>query len=259
MRFNNTRVTGFDNAFIGMRNPLQSWSKSDSFFGLTTDADYWRHFNTVLDTYGERGQANWLDSNCRLDASEDGNILDVAMLGKNDLDLAHRLLGTGSDSDGKFTRYIDVTCQITSPSFWWAELDQYRVGTVTNSTSMQHTGSRRDLIPDDFTLDTITTYPSDENNIPIDSQEDLQVILDIVNKYRLLYKNTKDYKYFRIMRELLPSGYNYTKMLHCNYAVLRNMYRQRKHHSLKEWSVDFVQWVESLPYAEDLITYNLGE
>lgn len=265
MKFENTRVSGFENAFIGMREPFQSFDKSDSFFGIiNNDEDYWRQLNKVVSSYNkednhEATRTNWLDSNCILQESSSGENKEVAMIGHNDLDLAHRLLSTGSDSDGKFLRYLHCQVQITAPQYFFSEADTYKIGTVRNSSSIQHIGAKRDYTIDDFALDLTTTYPNDKNNIPISSEADMQTIVDIVNKYRQLYKQTNDYKYFRIMRQMMPQSYMYTIMWDANYQTLRNIYRQRilRPHRLKEWTEDFSLWLDTLPYADDLIKYGL--
>ena len=206
MKFEHTEVSGFSNAVIGMRNPMMSHKQSDSVY-LPLQNKF--------------------------------------VLGEKDLDLAQRLLSTGSDSDGKFLRMIHVSTQITAPTYFCAELDTYKVGTTRNSSSLQHKGMSRDYTMDDFTIE-------DDEAMKSAFQEQ---ILPLINKYRRLYKETNDYKYFRMMRQLIPMSYNYTFMWDANYAVIRNMYRQRvtHPHRLKEWTEDFASWVYSLPYAKELI------
>lgn len=167
---------------------------------------------------------------------------DPLAIGENDLSLMRRLLSTGSDSDGKFLRMVNVAVQITAPAYWWAELDTYKIGTVRDSCSIQHTGAKRDYEISDFSLDSYDNTTAHE----------FSVVLKIVNRYRLIYKETGDYTAFRVMRQIMPMGINYTAMWSANYAVLRNIYRQRVEHPhrLKEWTKDFAEWVDSLPYSE---------
>lgn len=144
--------------------------------------------------------------------------------------------------------------EVKDSQFNVAELDTYKIATTRNSTSLQHKGMSRDYTLDDFSVDDVKLMPFEDNKETA-SKEDLQIIIDLVNKYRQLYKQTKNYRYFRVMRQLMPMGYNYTITWTSNYAGLRNMYFQRKNHQLTEWKEDFCTWVESLPYGKDLITY----
>lgn len=218
MKFENTEVMGFEGAIRGMRNPLNSWAKSDS----STDAN--------------------------------GNF----MLGNVDADLAHRLLSTGSDSDGKFLRMIYVTTDITAPVFFTQELDTYKISTVRDSCSLQHKGMSKDYDLDDFTFehDFTIQLAIPEDGIAYD-ETFIEVMGDyltnVINPLRQKYKETKDYKYFRAMRQALPMGYNYRFTWSANYAVLRNIWRQRHNHRLSEWH-EFCHWIELLPYADILIT-----
>lgn len=226
VRFAHTQVTGLDTAIRSMRMPLQSFDKSDSHW----DRDY----------------CDYVDS--------DG----AFHIGKNDLDLAHRLLMGGNDAHSKFLRSIQVYTEITAPMFWLAELDTYKIGTVRNSSSIQHTGAKRDYVPEDFTIDKSDPYAG----IGLaESECDLRTIIQIINKWRKKYKDTNDYTYFRVMRELMPAGYNYTISWTANYAVLREIYKQRirDKHRLEEWSHDFYQFLQTLPYARDLIFYGLED
>lgn len=209
MKFECTWVGNFQNAVIGMRNPLNSWERSDSI--------------QTPDGYN---------------------------IGQADLDLMQRLLSTGNASDSKFMRQIAVSVQITCPAYFAAELDTYKVGTTRNSCSLQHKGASRDFMLEDFTFDEINEDVLTEGYDVVK-----EFIVGAINGYRELYKLTKDYKYFRIMRQLMPMGYNYTFMWSANYEVLRNIYFQRRHHQLKEWSEDFVGWIKSLPYAKELIMF----
>ncbi len=195
IKIDNTQVAGWESALRGMRNPLNSWSRSDSTFN-------------------------------------------PFVMGKADYELALKLSKAGSEH-AKYKRMINVWCDITAPLYWENELSTYKVGTVMNSCSLQHKGAVRDFEVNDFSWD-------DED------PELLEEILNLVNSYRKLYIETKDYKYFRMMRQLIPMGYNYRFTWSANYETLTAIYHQRKNHALKEW-VDFCQWIETLPYS-DLIT-----
>ena len=204
MEFLNTQVFNLQGAFRGMRQPLQSFDKSDSC----------NFFNSFI-------------------------------IGEKDMELAQNLLSSGSSSDDKFMRQIFVTVDIVAPSYFLSELDTYKVATTRNSSSLQHKGMSRDYTLDDFTFDEKDNF-------------DLNQIIDIINKYRRLYKETNDYKYFRMMRQLMPMGYEYNITWTANYEVLRNIYFQRKNHRLKEWSEDFMGWIDDLPYGEQLIKFKKG-
>ena len=204
MEFLNTQVFNLQGAFRGMRQPLQSFDKSDSC----------NFFNSFI-------------------------------IGEKDMELAQNLLSSGSSSDDKFMRQIFVTVDIVAPCYFLSELDTYKVATTRNSSSLQHKGMSRDYTLDDFTFDEKDNF-------------DLNQIIDIINKYRRLYKETNDYKYFRMMRQLMPMGYEYNITWTANYEVLRNIYFQRKNHRLKEWSEDFMGWIDDLPYSEQLIKFKKG-
>lgn len=258
MEFKNTKVDGFEAAFRGARNPLNSWARSDSVFGLTSVDWLQNKIEQVAKTYSGSPNSGfdpfeYLEYNGILREDPETDTYDIALIGNNDLSLAQRLLKAGT-SDAKFMRQINVSVDITAPVYWLAELDTYKIATTRNSTSLQHKGMSRDYTLNDFSIDNIKLVPL-ESGKETSSNDDLQIIIDLVNKYRQLYKQTKDYRYFRVMRQLMPMGYNYTITWTSNYAGLRNMYFQRKNHQLTEWRKDFCEWVESLPYGKDLITY----
>ena len=162
------------------------------------------------------------------------------IIGEADMKLAQNLIKGGSEHS-KFLRTIYVDVVIIAPIYVASEIDTYKIGTVRNSSSIMHKGASRDFTINDFTWDG--------------DVEELQSDIDKVNYYRKLYVETKDYKYFRMMRQKLPSGYNYTFSFSTSYAELRNMWLQRvkNPHRLKEWTEDFAKWIDSLPYADELI------
>jgi hypothetical protein len=204
MEFRNTEVFNIEGALRSMRNPKNSWHKSDSEYEYDQHKDDWLY-----------------------------------VIGENDLDLAQRLVRAGTEHS-KFMRSIFVSVDIVCPTYIAAELDTYKVGTTRNSCSLQHKGSSRDFEISDFTVDN----PYDQI---------WNTVISYVNTLRKKYLETKDYTYFRQMRQLMPMGYNYTFTWTANYAVLRNIYKQRCNHSLKEWH-EFCEWIETLPYAKELIT-----
>lgn len=249
MKFENTYVYGFWSAIHGMRMPLQSFAKSDSTLASYPD--------DVGFTMTDEGFA----------------------LGEKDKELAQRLISSGPEHC-KFLRDIDVWTDITAPSFINAEIDTYKVGTTRNSSSFMHLGTKKEFIWNDFDIKnqvvakSLDKYPdyftegtphldcvrntAELNDNPDDIVNDYIWWVDTIrhlNYLREQYLATKDNVIFERIREELPSGYKYTFSWHANYAVLRNMYFQRRYHRLSDWNTDFVKWVESLPYSEELITY----
>ena len=172
------------------------------------------------------------------------------IIGEEDMKLAQNLLRGGSEHS-KFMRDIYVHTIITAPQMFVAEQDTYKIGTTRNSSSLMHKGASRDFTMDDFTFDGET-----EEEI-----EDFFNTIDQINDLRRKYVETKDYKYFRMMRQKMPMGYNYTYSWSANYAQIRNMWLQRvKHpHRLKEWTEDFAEWVDLLPYSDELIKFEEKE
>lgn len=211
----------------GMRNPMNSWGKSDSHI-------------------------------CKQDGSfcmECEHKNDYC-LGENDYSLMQRLSNTGTDHR-KFMRMLPVYVRITAPLYWWNEFDTYKVGTVANICSTMHKIQDKEFTMDDFScehLNRIGTSP-------------LWDIIDILNLDRKLYLNGGDYKgehyapkdkqVWWQMIQLLPSSYNQTRNVMMNYEVLVNIYKSRKDHKLDEWR-DFCKWIEELPYSE-LITGGTNE
>ncbi len=187
-----------------------------------------------------RGARNPLNSWARMDSEyrEDGEFV----FGDNDLDLAKRLAHAGSDHR-KFLRQIFVSVDITAPLYWWKEFDTYKVGTVANSTSTMHKIHSKPFSRDDFSCDRM-----DEPTLSV-----LDVIISHLESERLAFcANTADRSHWHNMIQLLPSSYNQMRTVTMNYENLIGMYYARKSHKLAEWH-EFCRWVESLPYASDLI------
>ena len=226
IRFENTKVFNFEGAVRGMRNPLNSWDKSDSTICPGRD------FDDCKATVNKcpRGE----DPEFRED---------IFCIGKSDLDLMKRLINAGSDHR-KFMRQILVSVDITAPLYWWKEFDTYKVGTVSNSCSTMHTIQAKEFKPNDFSFENLTDSAC---KCALD-------IIEELDKQRLLYLDTKDKKYWLNMIQLLPSSYNQKRTITLNYETLYNIYGSRKDHKLDEWRVGFIKWIESLPYAEEVIT-----
>lgn len=225
IKFENTEVTGWEAAIRGMRNPMNSWDKSDSGYGCNPD---------------NFGPYTRLCSDCTLDYSKCG-MHHHYIIGPNDLKLMKSLVRAGSDHS-KFMRMINVTVDITAPMYWWKEFDTYKVGTVRNSCSTMHKIMDKEFELSDFSFENVD-----------DTVSNLYPIMGRLNYARKKYLETKDKKFWYSVIQLLPSSYNQRSTVQLNYAVLRNMYHSRKNHKLDEWSVDFCNWVKTLPYSELII------
>ena len=211
MKFENTEVWGFEHAVRGMRNPLNSWDKGDSGY-----ID--RRFN------------------------------DQFYIGKNDLDLAQRLIKAGSEHR-KFLRQIFVSVDITAPLYWWKEFDTYKVGTVANSTSTMHKLADTPITLDCFELTSVKLCEAGKRYF--------QELENMRIRYNEL-KNTdaeKSKRYWKALIQLLPESWLQKRTVTMNYENVLNMYRHRKNHKLSEWSKSFCDWVKTLPYAEELICF----
>lgn len=205
MKFENTEVWGFEHALRGMRNPLNSWDKGDSGY-----ID--RRFNDQFYT------------------------------GKNDLDLAQRLIKAGSEHR-KFLRQIFVSVDITAPLYWWKEFDTYKVGTVSNSTSTMHKLASTTITKDCFEMDDYCGFFGLQ----------WKNLIALLEQCRKEYNKTKDKRYWKELIRLLPESWLQKRTITMNYENVLNMYRQRKNHKLSEWSKSFCDWIKTLPYAEELL------
>lgn len=221
IKFENTEVMGWEAAIRGMRNPMNSWTKSDS------------RWEPQFDT-------------------ETGPCHGFFVIGPNDLNLMARLRNAGTDHR-KFMRMITVYVDITAPLYWWKEFDTYKIGTVANSCSTMHKIAAKEFTLEDFSHEHLFT----EENLRYDAEPDslklLNTIINTLNVYRLAYLEEGDKSIWWQMIQLLPSSYNQRRTVMLNYEVLANIYKSRKNHKLDEWSVGFMEWIESLPYSE-LIT-----
>ena len=210
IKIENTEVVGWEAAIRGMRNPLNSWDKSDSeFVDVFENAE-------ELRTYYISG----------------------ANIGTNDLDLMTRLANAGTDH-AKYRRMITVYVDIVAPLYWWKEFDTYKVGTVANSCSTMHKIHSKEFTREDFSCEHLLP-----NELDI-----LETIIFSLNWNRKHFIASKDKRYWWQMIQLLPSSYNQRRTVQLNYEVLANMYKSRKTHKLDEWR-EFCKWVESLPYSE---------
>jgi hypothetical protein len=228
IKIDRTDTCGWEAAVRGMRNPLNSWDKTDSHY-------CWEPTSPTGGCFGCELRD---DRYCRVDKY---------VLGKADLDLMKRLVGSGTDHS-KFMRMITVTVDLTAPLYWWKEFDTYKVGTVANSCSTMHKIQAKQFTLDDFSHEHL----QDELDFERTFKTYLLTVIDGLNEAREMYLETKDKFYWWQMIQLLPSSYNQKRTVQLNYAVLKNVYHARKSHKLDEWHT-FCDWVEHLPYSE-LIT-----
>ena len=231
MKFENTEVWGFEHAIRGMRNPLESWNKSDSGCKLYCSVE-----------------GVCVEKPCSYDNCN-GCTTTEYIIGKNDLALMQKLIKAGSEHR-KFLRQIFVVVDITAPLYFFKELDTYKVGTAANSTSTMHKLASTPITIDCFEMDDFEDCKDDSNvyvsAIWIENITRLE-------KLRQTYNATKDKRYWKELIRLLPESWLQKRTITMNYENILNMYRQRKNHKLTEWSKSFCDWVKTLPYAEELI------
>lgn len=246
IKIEETETYGWKAAIRGMRNPKNSWDKSDSDYRIILCAK--------CDDCKSFKNNQWEDcDNCSI--SKACNSHKGFMVGPNDLDLMRRLCAAGSDHR-KFMRMIVVYCDITAPLYWWKEFDTYKVGTVANSCSTMHKIQAKEFTMDDFSCEHLYSDCLLEGVI-----NELNIYRDIYNNYdkqtdKYKAEFSKKYLWWQMI-QLLPSSYNQKRTLLLNYEVLTNIYNSRKNHKLDEWH-DFCDWIKTLPYSE-LITGSLGE
>ena len=279
IKFENTEVMGWEAAIRGMRNPMNSWEKSDSGYKCPY----------------LKPEVGHTPSCCR----------ENMCIGPNDLDLMKRLRNAGTDHR-KFMRMIAVYVDITAPLYWWKEFDTYKVGTVANSCSTMHKIHAKEFTLEDFSCEhllglddngagfdypCVVRNPKNQNELVngecvATSLECLRLTIDVLNVMRHRYLKTKSKLYWRQMIQLLPSSYNQKRTVMMNYEVLANIYKSRKNHKLDEWAehpvtitkldiqsvgltkegfgvrgpietkqeyFGFCDWIKTLPYSE-LIT-----
>lgn len=239
MKFSNTSVMNFENAFRGLRNPMNSWSKSDSYYGC--NEEFFCNGCTV-------------DSRCSEYKRSDDYII-----GNNDIKLAQTLVKAGNEHR-KFMRQIFVSVDITAPLYWWKEFDTYKVGTTANSTSTMHKLATTPITLDCFETDdydrnlSLADNPKDDDGLDNISTFEENIIY-VLENLRQKYLETKDKRYWKELIRWLPESWLQKRTVTMNYENIRNMYFQRKNHKLTEWSESFIKWVESLPYVKELIMY----
>ncbi len=222
IKFENTEVFNFEGAIRGMRNPLNSWDKSDTVMSLELRRE-----------------------------AKHGRI--YAEIGPNDLALMKKLIKAGSDHR-KFMRQIFVSVDIVAPAFWWPEFDTYKVATVRNSCSKMHTIHVKSFEPADFSYEgSYALMEKDDPRLSAKMRDHIERTLETLEFLRVRFNETKDRDYWRALIENLPHGYNMRSTITLNYETLYNIYGSRRNHKLDEWSIGFMDWIKSLPYTEELI------
>lgn len=225
----------------GMRNPMNSWEKSDSYTGYDCH------------TCGKIER----DGCCSKNDPERENCSDYYgfELGENDHSLMQRLSNAGTEHR-KYMRMMPVYVRITAPLYWWKEFDTYKIGTVANSCSTMHKIAAKEFTLEDFSCEHLKTDREFMMYAPTgyrySAKDLLTLVIETLNNYRKEYLETKDKEIWWQLIQLLPSSYNQTRNIMLNYEVLANIYRQRKNHKLDEWR-GFCSWIRTLPYSE-LIT-----
>ena len=241
IKIENVEVMGWDAAIRGMRNPMNSWEKSDS--------NYRPILASRCDTCTSYLLDNWDDcDNCEVHKL--CNSPNYFLVGPNDLDLMTRLSKAGTDHR-KFMRMITVYLDITASLYWWKEFDTYKVGTVANSCSTMHKIADKEFTLEDFSCEHLRYSCCTENEFD-NPMNTLEQVIIVLNGCRDKYIATNNKFWWWQMIQLLPSSYNQRRTVMLNYEVLANIYKSRKGHKLDEWN-SFCAWIESLPYSE-LIT-----
>ena len=219
LKIENVDIVGWETAIRGMRNPMNSWAKSDTFFFCPSQGDIRK-------------------------IGEGPNLELMSEIGPNDAGLMMKLRNCGTDHR-KFMRMITVYMDITAPLYWWKEYDTYKIGTVANSCSTMHKISAKE-----FTLDDFSHEHLQEDSIAV-----LESVIHTLNVHREWF-NEKALDDPKIdwwqMIQLLPTSYNQLRTVMLNYEVLANMYKSRKNHKLDEWRT-FCEYVKTFPYSKLII------
>lgn len=270
MKFENVHVSNFEGALYGMRNPLASWKRIDSKFGLCRYDDMPEYevafkwvekenpgldhetgsFADFQDVYAE-----WLRNNGILKFENKSELVEYAFIGPNDMDLAMRLCNGGSEHR-KFLRQIQVCVDITAPIYWWKEFDTYKVGTAANSTSTMHKLASKPITYNCFEMDDykpeLIMEAFSEDNIDIHLDSKVHSMIEFLELLRVKYNETNDKEYWKELVRWLPCGWLQTRTVTMNYENLRTICAQRRGHKLTEWG-QFIDWVRKLPYADQFI------
>ena len=228
IKVEDAKVFNVEGAIAGMRFPMQSWEKSDSYYKDVS-----------------LGSSSWSEY----------------VIGPNDLALAQKLIASGADSHSKFLRQIFVSMNITAPLYWWKEMDTYKVATTANSESTMHRLAKTSITKECFSFDKFNEEPQ-WCAMGLVSEPDIEFIQDESIGYceflRQKFLDTRDAQYWRALIQLLPSSWNQMRHWTANFQVLRKIYIDRRFHKLQEWR-DFCVEIEKLPYGKELITFGVNK
>lgn len=244
----NTQVVGWEPAIRGMRNPMNSWEKSDTYFDDPLDDAY-----TINGDFAP------------MDGGFEGCGGEYLIAGSNDLALMKKL-ASGGPVHAKYRRMIVVYLDIVAPLYWWKEFDTYKVGTIANGCSTMHKIADKEFEWDDFSFEHLGVHvkgeDGEDNYLNLWTDKTAKVLLEGLNQARAMYKREKDpeikKQFWWQMIQLLPSSYNQRRTVMLNYEVLAGIYASRKNHKLDEWR-EFCKWIESLPYSEVITVLAKGE
>ena len=217
MKFENTEVWGFEHAIRGMRNPMESWDKSDSYYGNN---------ETGLESY---------------------------VIGENDMKLMKTLIKAGPEHR-KFLRQIFISVDIIAPLYWWKEFDTYKVGTVADSCSTMHKLKDTPITMDCFEMGDFADSNEESNNYNLYTKNMWLKLIDHLEALRKEFNETKDKRYWKELIRLLPESWLQKRTVTMSYENVANMYSQRMNHKLTEWSKNFIQWADNLPHFKELFT-----
>ena len=256
MNIQNEKVFNFEGALRGMRNPMNSWERSDSIFGVIPkhkyetlatgfiNATYAKQEIEVPELFAEKAIVNGYFS---------GDFYEYALIGPNDMNLAKKLIKAGTEHR-KFLRQIMVSVDITAPLYIWKEFDTYKINVTSNSTSTMHKLATTPITLECFEIGDLAEMdmiiPIVGSEITLEQAKN--AIIDICEGLRQKYLETKDKRYWKELIRWLPESWLQTRTITMNYENLRNIYHQRKGHKLSEWH-EICHWIELLPYAKDFI------
>lgn len=270
MKLTNLKTFNFEGAFRGLRNPMNSWDKSDSIFDLVKTEEIDDCFFEIAANWVENEgknpfkehelideYINWLIDVGIVDREEWSDVIQIALLGPKDLELAQKLIRAGSEHR-KFLRQIFVSFDLTAPLYFWKEFDTYKIGTVANSTSTMHKLASTPITLDCFETDdyepniVVSSGRSINGEWEFTVEDYTEDIIDICEKIRQKYLETKDKKYWKELIRWLPESWLQTRTITMSYENVFNIIHQRSNHKLSEWNW-LVNEFKILPYANELL------
>lgn len=271
MKFEHVEVFNFENALRGMRNPLNSWNRIDSLFGVGSHDEFTDAVGTCISKWypeEENLDQETIDhfwNNGVVRYTEPNDYIEWALIGPKDMKTATGLIHAGPEHR-KFMRQIMVTVDITAPLYWWKEFDTYKIGTTANSTSTMHKMLAKPITLDCFEIGDFTNLPypvemqRKEIKSPCDTDFVQMCLIPYLEYLRQTAINCGDAGdeetqkiYWKELIRWLPESWLQTRTVTMNYENLRTMYHQRKNHKLVEWKTEFINFIKSLPYSDEFI------